>query len=298
MAEKMKEEQVSVIPVKSEEKMLVEEPAPAVEEVLEETKQPPPEIHNEVEQMSCDEEPEVSQPDIEEPVHHLNEQGVLVYLPPKETDSTRRFQEESDEFFEHTEDEVRRRMQELIHENNQLQSAPLITSQLRHEQEENRRLLRLQKYPTTVLRVQFSDSFILQMPLPSEITLAQVKQQLLGYLDASLKVEDFELFTTPPKQVLDTSLPLHQIGLTPSSHVYITSNCVLKEQFRLNPSSYSGAVGDASRRLYPGGVPKSKSTQVAVDQRPKRSAPDVSDAPAATSSANNNGVPKWLKMKR
>ena len=87
---------MSVIPVKSEEKMLVEEPAPAVEEVLEETKQPPPEIHNEVEQMSCDEEPEVSQPDIEEPVHHLNEQGVLVYLPPKETDSTRRFQEESD----------------------------------------------------------------------------------------------------------------------------------------------------------------------------------------------------------
>ena len=52
-----------------------------MEKVPEETNQHNTQIHNEVEQMSCNEEPEDTQPEIEEPNHILNEQGVFVYLP-------------------------------------------------------------------------------------------------------------------------------------------------------------------------------------------------------------------------
>ncbi|KAI9557822.1 hypothetical protein GHT06_014571 [Daphnia sinensis] len=236
---------------------------------------------------------------VEESVYYLNEQGVLVYMPPQDINSiSTRHDEESDEFFELTEEEVRKMMNDLICQNNQLQNAPLITAQLRREQEEKRRLQLLEKYPTTVLRIQFSDRFVLQMPLPSEITLAEVKIQLLEYLDASIKVENFELFTTPPKQIIETSLSLHQIGLTPSSLIYISSHCVLKEEFRLNPSDYAAAVRDASRRLY-----RSVTTSTAVsaadgdvsiakDQRPKRPASDTSVV------NKDKNVPKWLKMNR
>lgn len=236
---------------------------------------------------------------VEESVYFLNEQGVLVYMPPQDINSiSTRHDEESDEFFELTEEEVRRMMNDLICQNNQLQNAPLITAQLRREQEEKRRLQLLEKYPTTVLRIQFSDRFVLQMPLPSEITLAEVKQQLVEYLDA--KVENFELFTTPPKQIIETSLSLHRIGLTPSSLIYISSHCVLKEKFRLNPSDYAAAVRDASRRLYRS-VTTSTATavsaadsdgSVAKDQRPKRPASDTSVV------NKNKNVPKWLKTNR
>ncbi|KAK4011362.1 hypothetical protein OUZ56_020478 [Daphnia magna] len=236
---------------------------------------------------------------VEESVYFLNEQGVLVYMPPQDINSiSTRHDEESDEFFELTEEEVRRMMNDLICQNNQLQNAPLITAQLRREQEEKRRLQLLEKYPTTVLRIQFSDRFVLQMPLPSEITLAEVKQQLVEYLDA--KVENFELFTTPPKQIIETSLSLHRIGLTPSSLIYISSHCVLKEKFRLNPSDYAAAVRDASRRLYRS-VTTSTATavsaadsdgSVAKDQRSKRPASDTSVV------NKNKNVPKWLKTNR
>lgn len=231
----------------------------------------------------------------EERVHLLNEQGVLVYLPPEDVTATARNQEESDEFFELTEEELRKMMHDLISQNNQLQSAPLITAQLRREQEENRKTQLLKKYPTTILRVHFSDNFILQMPLSSESTLAEIKIQLLEYLEDSVEVGNFELFKTPPKQVLETSLPLHQLGLTPSSHVYISSNCVLKEKIRSNLSSYGGAVRDASSRLYrPITQSLHDDTNVAKDQRPKRPA---SEASSTTASVEKN-VPKWLKLKR
>jgi hypothetical protein len=194
-------------------------------------------------------------------------------------------------------------MNDLIYQNSQLQNAPLITAQLRREQEEKRRLQMLDKYPTTVLRIQFSDRYILQMPVPSAITLGEVKQQLMEYLEVSIQVDKFELFTTPPKQVIETSSSLHQIGLTPSSLVYISSHCVLKEKFRLNPSCYASAVRDASRRLNRSVTTPAITTTntgesgvsvTAQDQRPKRPAPDTA---AATASANKN-VPKWLKMNR
>lgn len=237
------------------------------------------------------------QSDIEEQINLLNEQGALVYLPPKDVSPTAQHQDESDEFFEHTEEEVRKMMHDLISQNNQLQSAPLITAQLRREQEEKRKLQLLQKYPTTVLRVHFSDAFILQLPLSSFLTLAEVKRQLLEYLDVSMKVDNFELFTTPPKHILETSLPLHELGLTPSSHVYISSNCILNEKFRLNPSSYDGAVRAASRQLYrptTTGLSANDDIGVFKEQRPKRPAPE----PSATAISIEKNVPKWLKLKR
>lgn len=228
--------------------------------------------------------------DVEEPVHFLNEHGVLVYLPPNDSTSlSKQIQEESDDFFEHTEEEIRKMMNELISKNNQLQTAPLMTAQLRREQEEQRRLQFLAKYPTTVLRIQFNDRFVLQLPSPSGSTLAEVKQQLVQYLEIERTTESFEIFTTPPKQVLGTSLPLHQLGLTPSSHVYVSSNCVLKEQYRLNPSSYAGAVRDASFRLY-----RTNTNLIKDEQRQKRPASDSS----SSNSSSEKNLPKWLKLKR
>ncbi|KAI9557803.1 hypothetical protein GHT06_014552 [Daphnia sinensis] len=224
---------------------------------------------------------------VEKSVNFLNEKGVLVYMPPQDINSTStRHEEESYEYLDLTEEEEREMTNDLNCLNNQLRNAPLITAQLCREQEENRRLQLLEKYRRIVLRIQFSDRYVLQMPLPSEITLAEVKIQLLEYLDASIKVENFELFTTPPKQIIETSLSLQEICLTPSFLIYISSHCVLKEEFRLNPSDYAAAERDASRRLF-----RSLSI-IAKDLRPKRPASDTSVV------NKDKNVPKWLIMNR
>jgi hypothetical protein len=56
----------------------------------------------------------------------------------------------------------------------QLNNAPLMTSQLRKQQEEERRQQLFAKYPTTLLRIQFPDSLILQLPLPTMSTISEV----------------------------------------------------------------------------------------------------------------------------
>ena len=197
-----------------------------------------------------------------------------------------------------------------------------MTAQLRKQQEEQRRQELLSKYPTTLLRIQFPDTFVLQMPLPAETLLSQVKSQILAYLEDSTNLQDIVLFTTPPKQILESDQnSLLELGLSvfiyllyilcefyvnyfinfiqPSSMVYISGR-VLKEEYRLNTSSYLGAVREASRRLLITGSSSSSHQEAADDvnmkeeTRPKRQAQSVSD------SANNkpSNVPKWLKLKR
>ena len=237
-------------------------------------------------------QPESTQSADEGVVQFLNEKGALVYFRTEENNTVTRCQEESDDFFELTEEEVRKMMQDLIHQTNQLQNAPLITAQLRQEQEEQKINRMLLKYPTTILRVQFRDSLILQLPLSSETTIAQVKQDVREFIDDSSNITDFEIFTTPPKRILDASLPLYKLGLTPSAHVYISSSCVLKEEHRSNLSSYAGAVGDANQRLRSHSSSKAPSNieDSNVNRGSKRPASDKS-------SSSSLNAPRWLKLK-
>lgn len=78
--------------------------------------------------------------------------------------------EEPDEFFEVTEDDVRRRYRELCERNAVLNDAPLITDHQRQAQLEADRLTLLAGSSKCAVRVHFPDGLILQLLVPSTAT--------------------------------------------------------------------------------------------------------------------------------
>lgn len=221
--------------------------------------------------------------------NYLNDAGYLVYVRPQDTDVIVKSQEEeSDDFFVLTEDDIRKRMHELVHQRNVFEGAQFLTANQRAEQEKERQQKLLQRYPFTVLRIQFSDGFILQMPLPTDSTISKAKTELLSFIAGEVKLNDFEIFIAPPKNVLDTSTPLHLLGLTPSSLVYISSHCEIKEEYRSTQSSFLAATQDAYNRI----SARDDEDDVKITEVHPKCHPHGPRASELTS------VPKWLKLSK
>ena len=78
-------------------------------------------------------------------------------------------------------------------------------------------------YSSVILRLQFSDGWIIQANFSPGETVAEVVAFLerFALVDESGKVH---LYVTPPKQVLDEALTLARSGLQPAALVYVGSN--------------------------------------------------------------------------
>merc|ERR1712071_628126 len=224
-------------------------------------------------------------------VHYLNARGDLIYAMEDSSAPSKAVQEEeSEDFFDLSVDELRKMMQDLQRQCGNLQNAPLLTSEQRKVQKELRRKDLLERYPTTILRIQFADAVILQVPLPSDMLLHDVKKEIVHHLQGASNVEDFFLYTSPPKSVLNLETSLFELGLTPSSVVYIGSNsrcCVLQHHLRKKMSSQLGAVRDATQRLLIKTTHSFSDAKQLEDNRTKRPAP-----------SNSTNLPKWFKMKK
>merc|ERR1712071_505492 len=184
-------------------------------------------------------------------VHYLNARGDLIYAMEDSSAPSKAVQEEeSEDFFDLSVDELRKMMQDLQRQCGNLQNAPL----------------------------------------PSDMLLHDVKKEIVHHLQGASNVEDFFLYTSPPKSVLNLETSLFELGLTPSSVVYIGSNsrcCVLQHHLRKKMSSQLGAVRDATQRLLIKTTHSFSDAKQLEDNRTKRPAP-----------SNSTNLPKWFKMKK
>ena len=245
-------------------------------------------------------------------VTFLDAKGVLIYDANERKESvasTTSDRDLPDDFFELTTDELRRRMKELRQECAALEDAPLLTEKLRSSKKEQNEKGLLSKYPVTILRVQFPNGIVLQIPSPSDVLLSDIKRDILVYLDGELQMEDFYLYSAPPKVILETGVSLISSGLTPSSNVYIGTNkthsCQLKPAFVEKMSSFAGAMQDAAWRM--SGLPDRVARQVVDDNSVcsksggPMSNPGLHDReptrPVKRSTTSSNNVPKWFKVK-
>ena len=238
-------------------------------------------------------------------ITYLNDRGDLIYHfddPLFETQSSK--EDVGDDFFELSVDELRKRMRDLQQQYSAMQNAPLTTSEQRQAQKEQRHRELLERYPQTVLRVQFADGLVLQVPLPSETILSRVKEEVVAYLDGNLRPEDLFLYTSPPRVVLEPESSLFALGLSPSSVVYIgtssESSVQLKAEHQLKVSSYLGAMRDATKRLHVSAQLQSEAGDANQEYLPssqdKKGATErLAKRPTSTNTVN---APKWFKMNR
>ncbi|CAH2291809.1 tether containing UBX domain for GLUT4 isoform X1 [Pelobates cultripes] len=148
---------------------------------------------------------------------HIDREPVVCHLDLEENVNLT-FQEPTDDFFEVTVDDVRRRFSELRSERHKLEESPLLTKAMRESQMKEK----LERYPKVVLRVLFPDRYILQGFFHITETVGQVKEFVRSHLEETQL--PFYLFITPPRTELkEESQTLFQADLFPAAVVHFGS---------------------------------------------------------------------------
>ncbi|XP_061181046.1 tether containing UBX domain for GLUT4-like [Saccostrea echinata] len=123
-----------------------------------------------------------------------------------------------DEFFEITENDIRKMMVDLQKKAQSEMEQPLLTRSMVQERLESQ----YSKYQHVVIRIQFPDKVVLQGLFRPKETVHALHKFVKEYLED--KSQGFYLYTAPPKQVLkDQTLNLIQAKLAPASVVYFGS---------------------------------------------------------------------------
>ena len=91
---------------------------------------------------------------------------------------------------------------------------------MRETQKEGKKLALMNKYKRSVVRVQLPDRFVIQAVFLPGANLTEVMENLKRYLNVQ---DNLELFTTPPKTVLDLNRNLLDHELVPAALVYLAS---------------------------------------------------------------------------
>lgn len=221
---------------------------------------------------------------------------TLIFSMDEEVRSPSNNQELPDDFFEVTEQDIRKMMTDL--QKKVECDQPLMTQAMRMAKIEEQ----YSKYDRVVIRIQFPDKLVLQGLFRPRETVFAVKKYVKSYLEN--KDLDFYLYTVPPKQVLkDNAATMIESKLAPASVVYFgvdeskvcehyLSQAVLKEVGpRLRADEVVGRCFPKDETDPPytgaGGSGTSKPVKRSQDERPRQ---------PRESSGQQPGVPKWFKM--
>ncbi|XP_062591287.1 tether containing UBX domain for GLUT4-like [Saccostrea cucullata] len=200
-----------------------------------------------------------------------------------------------DEFFEITENDIRKMMVDLQKKAKSETDQPLLTRSMVQDRLESQ----YSKYQHVVIRVQFPDKVVLQGLFRPKETVHALHKFVKEYLED--KSQGFYLYTAPPKQVLkDQTLNLIQAKLAPASVVYFGSEATkdhyLSEAVMKEISPKTKAEEIVEKSLPKDETPSSsRKDQVpgpskSGPSKPKPSKPD-SDS---SSDSKKPGVPKWF----
>ncbi|KAL0117570.1 hypothetical protein PUN28_010404 [Cardiocondyla obscurior] len=179
----------------------------------------------------------------------------------------------------------------------QLEDAPLLTEAQRQLDHDKHILDRLHKYRRTVIRIQFPDQFVLQGLFGPLETIQTVINFIKSYLDDPNN--EFTIYTTPPRHILNPDARLIDENLVPSAIVYYSGLSLLKSSVKANLTDPRAAGIEAI---------KSRIATIRKEQDPTESdrgtvvesnhvTPGPSGSSKSSSSGQNqNKTPKWFKQ--
>ncbi|CAG8747765.1 18927_t:CDS:10, partial [Dentiscutata erythropus] len=143
------------------------------------------------------------------------DRDIKVFNPPPENALMSNQIDLPDSFFELTATELKYLLAKQTLKHQRDENAGFKTNAMRAQEEKERE----RKYPKTLIRVKFPDSFQLQIAFLSKEHVAD----LYKFVKDALRTpnREFELYVSPPKRTLsDKNLTLYQAGLAPASVVY------------------------------------------------------------------------------
>ena len=154
----------------------------------------------------------------------------------------------------------------------QPQDKPLMTQKLRDQEQQLKEL----KYPKTMIRVKFKNEYVFQATFYSGDSVELLYNAVRKVVDA----EEFELYTSPPKEILPRNKSFSKLKLAPATMVYITNG-------NLKPDLIRSAVE------FP--LPPQIEIVSAIQDQPEI---ETFNEPRPTEQKKEpkKGVPKWLKL--
>ncbi|RIA95236.1 hypothetical protein C1645_816969 [Glomus cerebriforme] len=143
------------------------------------------------------------------------DRDVKVFNPPAENVTLLTQIDLPDSFYELTPSELQYLLAMQNSQRKAKENAVFKTRAVREQEEKARE----RKYPKTMIRVRFPDSFQLQMNFLSKETVGQLYEFVKGALRTPQR--SFHLYTSPPKNVIaDMSVSLYHAGLAPATIVH------------------------------------------------------------------------------
>jgi len=319
-----KEEKVSEIPKETREETMEIDSTPDLVKVKTELKKVKTELKTE--------EPKIDNVDLVEKViekelpkedailHYLDEDHqTVIYKLSDRSAKIRNIIDVSDDFFELTIEDAKSILRDA--RKAQKEADPeaggktLMTKAMRETQKEGKKLALLNKYKRAVVRVQLPDRYVIQAVFPPGADLIEVMENCKRYLNIQ---ENLELFTTPPKTVLDLNQNLLDCDLVPAALIYLasknsSSNISISNEVLEKLSNANGAENALSEA----GVLKktdftdlkSETQHIVPSQSVSGSNSNSSGSASAlasnaatkrppTTNLSSGKVPKWLKSSK
>jgi len=244
-----------------------------------------------------------NQSDAEEKLVYLDDKGSLLYRLDEAR--TQPYNDRlADDFFTITLDDVRLLLSDLTRQRKEMEDILLQTQASR----EAAYLSRLNKYPKTVIRVNFPDRFVLQGSFKSIDTV----QKLMDFVKSFLEDEsqEFHLYITPPKYVLKPEERLFELALVPAAVVHFAS-CAIKEHYLrkniMGKVSSLSAANRSSRSARSSELLRTSKSEPESEEMPSTSnsrvcqetslseLPSTSHASAERVVPSTGAIPKWFK---
>jgi len=219
------------------------------------------------------------------------------------------FDDDEDSFFDHTLDEVRVLYKDLRLAVKQMeQGQELLTKEMRESQEEGAKLALLGRYKSSIIRIQFPDRLTVQGIFAPNTTIAELK----AWLQPLLSSPDipFQLYTAPPRLVLEEASSLLDLNLFPAALVHFSSRLtqapsedlqpLLSSTYTANLSNVEGANMAASQHRKGGKKRETGISGGSVDARSESqpipsTSSDSRSSDSQPLSSKSSKMPKWFK---
>lgn len=222
----------------------------------------------------------------------LGERDALVFTLEDMTKwrSMAKQEELTDEFFEHTQDDVLLIYNDLKQRIRDMDNRPLETAALREKK------LTESRYSKTVLRICFpSDGLVIQATFLPHDTIATVSNFVRKYARDPKK--PFYLYTTPPKEILCPEDTLIKKQLVPAALIHLgqtdVSEPVLSDRLKAQITSFNAiAAATASLRRE---IAERKQPAAASSDPMDQAAGVAEPALGTNSNVQDQKVPKWFK---
>ena len=187
---------------------------------------------------------------------------------------------------------------------NQEKEDHLMTKELKNRNRQRQRTQDYDRYPECLLKINFVNNITLEMVFHPGEPVSNVKNEIAKIIENDIRnvPEQIELFTTPPKIILEQSTTIWDAGLCPRGNCYVSNKDIkIKSdvwstritQFQSKTSEYKTSNCDK-----PGTSSKSEvgsSSGQATTHDTSNTSNNTSNKDKYSSKADGKTIPKWFK---